>query len=60
MRDRRREALSFYLDGLAARLRAKDDLDATLSALARVADADLGAPSERARQMYALWSRKRA
>ncbi len=58
--DRRREALSYYLDGLAARLRAKDDLEATLSALARVAEAELGAPSERARKMHSTWSRKRA
>ncbi len=57
--ERRMEALSHYLDGLAARLRAKDDLDATLAALARVAAADLGAPSSRARQMHAAWSRRR-
>jgi hypothetical protein len=58
--DRRMEVLSHYLDGLAARLRAKDDLDATLAALDRVASADLGAASARARRMHTTWSRKRA
>lgn len=58
--DRRKEALSYYLDGLAARLRAKDDLDATLDALDRVAEAGLGAPSLRARRMHDQWSRKKA
>ena len=57
---RRKETLSHYLDGLAARLRARDDLDATLVALARVSEADLGPASARARAMYAAWSRKRA
>lgn len=57
---RRKETLSHYLDGLAARLRARDDLDATLAALAVVADADLGPASARARGMHAAWSRKRA